>query len=81
MTPITSNKKIDVNGNITEHRELVNRYTRAGQNGKNVKCPICDKVHRVYHFSWSGLTCNYCHSDVDKNDWLVDQLDTWRTPR
>ncbi len=82
--PITSHKHISVRGNsqtVTEDYALVTKRTRAGNNGKRVMCPVCGHVHRVYHFSWSALSCTNCTSMVDKYEWLVDQLDTWRTPR
>jgi hypothetical protein len=56
----------------------VNRYTRAGKNGKDIQCPYCNHVKRVYHFSWGASTCgpsNHslggCGVMVEKNDWLV----------
>ena len=82
--PLTSHKHITVRGDkqtIKEHYEPVTKYTRAGKNGKNIKCPRCGAVHRVYHFAWSGATCPKCTMFVTKYEWLVDQLDTWRTPR
>ena len=63
-----------------EEREYknVNRYTRAGKDGKFVMCPhcynddsSCDSLERVYHFAWSSMTCTNCTELVDKNDWLV----------
>ena len=50
----------------------VNRYTRAGYNGKNIKCPKCQSVRPIYHFSWSGLTCPECKESIDNLDWLVE---------
>ncbi len=81
---ITHHKHVSVRSNthtVTEHYAPVTKYTRAGNNGKRVMCPICGHVHRIYHFSWSALSCAHCTSMVDKYDWMVDQLDTWRTPR
>ena len=56
----------------------VTRYTRGGKNGKQVVCPECDNIIRIYHFSFSGLTCPQCKQSVDKYDWKVrtiqDQL-------
>ena len=82
--PTTSHKHISVSGKkqiITEHYELVTKYTRAGNNGKNIMCPVCNHVERVYHFSWVAGQCSNCKTMVNKYDYLVDQLDTWRTPR
>ncbi len=81
---ITSHKHIITNGDTittTDHYEQVHGRTRAGKNGKQVMCPVCQCKHRVYHFSWSSMTCTSCKTDVKKEEWLVDQLDTWRTPR
>ena len=47
----------------------VEKYTRAGQYGKTIVCPECNKVSTVYHFSWSALSCQQCGSIVDKYDW------------
>ena len=56
----------------------VTRYTRGGKNGKQLVCPECDNIIRIYHFSFSGLTCPQCKQSVDKYDWKVrtiqDQL-------
>ena len=81
---ITSSKYLICKGDdimMTQHYELMSKRSRAGKNGKNIKCPHCHSVHKIYHLSWSSLTCNHCQNDVDKYDWLIDQLDTWRTPK
>ena len=49
----------------------VTRYTRGGKNGKQLVCPECDNIIRVYHFSFSGLTCPKCKQSVDKYSWKV----------
>ena len=54
------------------HFTNVNRYTRGGKNGKQLKCPKCQSVRTIYHFSWSGLTCPECKESIDKYDWLVE---------
>ena len=66
---------------ITEHYAPITKHTRAGNNGKRIKCPHCEHVPPVYHFAWSALSCLNCASFPEKGEWLVDQLDTWRTPR
>ena len=84
MTPTTSYKHLSIrNGveTVTEHYEPVTKHTRAGNNGKDIMCPVCGHVCRVYHFSWSASQCSNCKTMVNKYDYLVDQLDTWRTPR
>ena len=85
MTPINAHKKIKVSEGgaieLKEHFEKVTGRTRAGKNGKLVRCPVCEHTRKVYNFSFSSLTCPHCKTCVNKEDWLVDQLDTWRTPR
>jgi len=51
----------------------VNRYTRAGKNGKQICCPVCRVWCTIYHFSWSSLTCINCREDVKKEDWIVEK--------
>ena len=52
----------------------VNKNTRAGAEGKDIFCPHCHTLSRVYHFSWSAFTCNHCSTDVNKEDWLVTDV-------
>ena len=74
-TAIFQNKtnKNSIDNNVT-------RYTRGGKNGKQLVCPDCDNIIRIYHFSFSGLTCPQCKQSVAKYDWKVktiqDQLRT-----
>ena len=49
----------------------VNRYTRAGNNGKQITCPKCKEQARVYHFSWSAITCQSCQESINKEDWII----------
>ena len=49
----------------------VNKYTRAGKYGKAICCPECDNIIRIYHFSFTGLTCPKCKQSVAKYDWKV----------
>ena len=62
----------------TNKNSYVTKYTRGGKNGKQLVCPECDNIIRVYHFNFSGLTCPECKQSVDKYDWKVrtiqDQL-------
>ena len=84
MTPIQASKKIIVTGGkqkVTEDYALMTKRSRAGKNGKNIMCPVCGHIHRIHHLSWSSLTCTHCGSDVDKYEWMIDQTDTWRTPK
>jgi len=56
---------------VTLSMSKVNRYTRAGQDGKLITCPKCSQTAKVYHFSWSALTCMCCRESVDKSQWEV----------
>ena len=49
----------------------VTRYTRGGKNGKQLVCPECSNIIRIYHFNFSGLTCPQCKQSVDKYSWKV----------
>lgn len=51
-------------------RTKVNRYTRAGRDGREIECP-CGWRGRVYHFAWSALGCQECNEMVAKGEWLV----------
>jgi RecJ-like exonuclease len=49
----------------------VNRWTRAGEQGREIYCPHCDSETRVYNFSWSRISCSGCRKDVEKTDWYT----------
>ena len=51
--------------------KTVNRYTRAGRNGKEICCPKCQGTFPIYHFSWSAITCLHCKQSVDKYEWGI----------
>ena len=57
--------------NKTNKNSNVTRYTRAGKNGKQLVCPECGSIRRIYHFNFSGLTCPQCKQSVAKYDWKV----------
>ena len=44
----------------------VNRYTRAGKDGKFIICPHCNQGAFVFHFSWSALNCQHCDTMIEK---------------
>lgn len=46
----------------------VNKHTRAGS-GKIIVCPNCSACFKVYHFSWSDLTCIGCKEMINKYDY------------
>ena len=66
--------------NKTNKNSCVTRYTRGGKNGKQLVCPECGSIRRIYHFNFSGLTCPQCKQSVAKYDWKVraiqDKLET-----
>ena len=47
----------------------ITRYTRAGRNGKEIECPSCGHIKRVYHFSWYAVTCQGCKQMINKYDY------------
>ena len=56
---------------VSKDTKHVNNHTRAGYNGREIICPVCFESATVYHFAWSGLTCNVCHTDVEKVAWII----------
>ena len=66
--------------NTTEvHKMKVTKYTRAGRYGKVIRCPKCNGGTRVYHFAWSGLSCQGCKLSGDK-DYMIDKYN-WELER
>ena len=57
--------------NKTNNNCNVTRYTRGGKNGKQLVCPDCGNIIRIYHFNFSGLVCPQCKQSVAKYDWKV----------
>jgi|TARA_R110001592_G_scaffold324556_2_gene604209 ribosomal protein S27E len=56
---------------ITHNTKYVDKNTRAGAVGKQIICPLCFKWTTVYHFSWSAIACGVCHSNVEKQAWII----------
>ena len=56
---------------MTQSNKNVNKYTRAGVNGKWITCPKCSQTAKVFHFSWSALTCQCCRQSINKSDWMT----------
>ena len=52
------------------YKPVTNR-TRARKNGKLIKCPKCESVRPIYHFSWSAIACGVCHANVEKQAWIL----------
>ena len=53
----------------TKKYKKVDRDTRAGYDGRLIRCPYCKNETKVYHFAWSGIECQSCKRMVDKNEW------------
>lgn len=51
--------------------KLITRHTRAPRTGAFIRCPYCQNVSLVRHFSWTALTCEHCSESVDKCCWTV----------
>jgi hypothetical protein len=49
----------------------VNKYTRAGKEGRTIYCSECNAPNKVYHFSWSALTCGGCKQMIDKYNFCI----------
>ena len=45
----SSYQPMDVFKMTKTHFTNVNRYTRGGKNGKQLKCPKCQSVRTIYH--------------------------------
>ena len=52
----------------------ITKYTRAGNNGKEIICPHCTAPATVFHFSWSALTCQYCGKSINKLNWKLAEV-------
>ena len=55
-------------------KQKVNRYTRAGYNGKSITCPLCEHEETIYHFAWSALGCTNCKEMINKQDWYLTEV-------
>jgi len=49
----------------------VNRWTRAGNQGRELYCPECAAETHVYHFAWSVMKCGKCKEYIEKYRWLT----------
>ena len=56
----------------------VNKYTRAGKEGRTIYCPECNAPNKVYHFSWSAITCGGCQQMIGKYNFSVKPRQ-WRS--
>tara|TARA_R100001198_G_C5160813_1_gene165973 strand:+ start:180 stop:383 length:204 start_codon:yes stop_codon:yes gene_type:complete len=52
----------------------ITRFSRCKRYaGALIQCPKCNNIGRVYHLSWSALTCPNCKKSVDKFEWLIEK--------
>ena len=50
----------------------VDKHTSAPAEGQRaIKCPHCETIGFVGHFSWTALSCMNCDEMVEKTDWLT----------
>ena len=50
----------------------ITRFSRCKRYaGAKIQCPKCQGIGRVYHLSWSAITCQNCKEMIDKYDWLI----------
>ncbi len=48
------------------------KSSRVGKAGKNIMCPYCETISRVYHLSWSWLSCQGCEERIDKYKYYLE---------
>ncbi len=61
-------------GIVEKEFTFVNKYTRAGRQGKDITCPHCHYACKSYHFAWSASVCLNCKVTIEKNDWLLEKV-------
>jgi ribosomal protein S27E len=49
------------------------KHSRVKSSGKLIKCPKCGKTQRIFHLSWSSLSCQSCSWISDKYDWQIEK--------
>ena len=50
----------------------VQKTSRTGQFGRNIQCPHCQAIDKVYHFAWYSLQCNSWKQVTNKTDYLME---------
>ena len=50
----------------------IKKTSRTGKYGRNIECPHCGHVSRVYHFSWCATTCQGCGRMVEKYEYKME---------
>ena len=56
---------------VSSYLTKLKKTARAGSWGKDIFCPHCNHQHRVFHFSWTSLTCHQCNRNVKRSEWWV----------
>jgi len=51
----------------------IKKSSRTGKYGRNIKCPHCAHVSRVYHFAWCATGCLGCGRMVKKYDYQMEE--------
>ena len=51
--------------------KTLTRHTKAGKDGKDIGCPQCKTVVRVYHLGWTALQCIDCGNMIKKSEWQL----------
>lgn len=52
----------------------ITRFSRCKRYaGAKIQCPKCQGIGRVYHLSWSAITCQNCREMINKYDWLIEK--------
>lgn len=49
----------------------INRYTRCGLKGKEICCPQCSYIIRIFHLVWDSCTCEKCNKLINKYDYYI----------
>ena len=57
---------------LTETFIPIQKTSRTGQSGRNIMCPHCQSIDKVYHFAWHSLQCGHCKQMTNKFDYLME---------
>ena len=52
----------------------ITRFSRCKRYaGAKIQCPKCQGIGKVYHLSWSAITCQNCREMINKYDWFIEK--------
>jgi hypothetical protein len=54
-------------------RRTANHQTRCPEAGRDIVCPHCKNVMRIYAFPRGAMTCSDCGIPSTKTDWILPQ--------